>query len=87
MKRKKVPHRSTLASETSDRLYPGCLVKVNPGPDHGAQARINAGKIGIVIRHMTERDGVSSSPNVWQVLIDGKHMNFHALDLTPMTDE
>lgn len=77
-------HPSTSAS---DRLYPGCLVKVNPGPDHGAQARINAGKIGIVIRHMAEKDGVSSSPNVWQVVIEGKSMNFHALDLTPMTDE
>ena len=78
-----MPHPSTSAS---DRLYPGCLVRVNPGPDHGARARINAGKIGIVIRHMTEKDGVSSSPNVWQVVIEGKSMNFHALDLTLMTD-
>ena len=73
---------STLASEASAQLYPGCLVKVDPGPDHGARARIHEGKIGIVVKHVDLKDGVTSSPNIWQVVIEGKNMNFHALDLT-----
>lgn len=67
---------------TNGQLYPGCLVKVDPGFDHSAKARIHKGKIGIVVKHVGLKDGVTSSPNIWQVVIEGKNMNFHALDLT-----
>ena len=78
---------SQSSTSASDRLHPGCLVRIIPGPYHCPSARINAGKIGIVIKRMTEIDGVVSSPNVWQVMIGGKLVSLHALNIIPTANE
>jgi hypothetical protein len=71
---------STSATKVSARLYPGCLVKIILGPDHGAEAMIHEGKIGIVVNHIKPSKHIFSS-NIWQVLIEGKKRSFHAFDL------
>lgn len=71
---------STSPAEVSAGLYPGRLVKIILGPDHGPEARIHEGKIGIVVNHVKPSNAIFSS-NIWQVLIEGKNRNFHAFDL------
>ena len=63
-------------------ITPGCLVVIVPKPDSPLTARQNLGKVGLVIKNLTESDGIYSSPNIWGVLIDGRCQQFHALDLT-----
>lgn len=65
-------------------LRPGLLVRIQEKPDSPPLARCHAGSLGIVIKNLGFEDGVYSSPNMWSVLVAGKTMNFHKLDLEPV---
>ena len=58
-------------------LQPGMLVEVVEAADQGYYTKTLVGKIGLVVKNITAR----SSPNIWEVLIEEKTFNLHALDL------
>ena len=53
------------------------LVEVIEAKDQGYYEKVLVGKVGLVIKNTN----VKSSPNVWEVLIEDKIFNLHALDL------
>ena len=53
------------------------LVEVIEAKDQGYYEKVLAGKVGLVIKNTNAK----SSPNVWEVLIEDKIFNLHALDL------
>jgi len=63
-------------------VAPGDLAIIKLAPDQGVYVRRHVGKVCLVIRRLTQDDGVKSSPNIWEVLVDGMKMNLHILDLT-----
>ena len=65
-------------------VAPGDLAMVKLVPDQALWVRSLVGKICIVIRRLTIEDGVTSSPNIWEVLVDGHKMSLHILDLEPL---
>ena len=58
-------------------LQPGILVEVIEAADQGYFTKTLVGKIGLVVKNIKAK----SSPNVWEVLVEGKTFNLHALDL------
>lgn len=58
-------------------LQPGILVEVIEAADQGYLEKTLVGKIGLVVKNIKAK----SSPNVWEVLIEEKTFNLHALDL------
>lgn len=58
-------------------LQTGMLVEVIEAKDQGYYEKLLIGKVGLVIKNTN----VKSSPNVWEVLIEDKIFNLHALDL------
>lgn len=58
-------------------LQPGMLVEVVEAADQGYFTKTLIGKIGLVIKNISAK----SSPNIWEVLIEEKTFNLHALDL------
>ena len=58
-------------------LQPGMLVEVVEAADQGYYTKALVGKVGLVVKNIT----ASSSPNIWEVLIEEKTFNLHALDL------
>ena len=53
------------------------LVEVVEAADQGYYTKALVGKIGLVIKNTNAK----STPNVWEVLIEDKIFNLHALDL------
>lgn len=58
-------------------LQIGMLVEVVDAPDQGYYTKALVGKIGLIVKNTQAK----SSPNVWEVLIEEKIFNLHALDL------
>jgi hypothetical protein len=58
-------------------LQPGILVEVIEAADQGYLTKTLVGKIGLVIKNIK----TNSSPNIWEVLVEEKTFNLHALDL------
>jgi hypothetical protein len=62
---------------------PGDLVEFVYAPDQSLYHRKRfTGKLGVIIKRCDqyEHDGVYSSPNIYNVFIDGVYINLHALD-------
>jgi len=66
----------------SARHSPGDIVRVVQAPDQGGYIRNLAGSTGILIKNLDETDGVTSSKNIWSVLVSGKIIHLHILDFT-----
>jgi len=58
-------------------LQPGMLVEVVEAADQGYYTKALVGKVGLVVKNTNAK----SSPNIWEVLIEEKTFNLHALDL------
>ena len=59
----------------------GDLVEFIPAPDQSLYHRERfIGKLGLIIKRCDQLDGVTSSNNIYNVLIDGVCVNIHALD-------
>jgi hypothetical protein len=58
-------------------LVAGMLVEVIEAKDQGYYEKVLVGKVGLVIKNTNAK----SSPNVWEVLIEDKIFNLHAMDL------
>lgn len=58
-------------------LVSGMLVEVIEAKDQGYYEKLLIGKVGLVIKNTNAK----SSPNVWEVLIEDKIFNLHALVL------
>jgi len=56
----------------------GDLMRIIEAPDQAPWVRRDAGKVCLLIRNLGKSDG---SPNMWEVLIEGRIMNVHKLDL------
>ena len=67
------------------KIEPGDLMQVCHAPDQPPWTRSLVGKKCIVIRRLTQADGVTSSPNIWEILVDGVLMDVHKLDLAWVT--
>lgn len=67
-------------------MKPGDLMRIKHAPDQTPWVRSLVGHHCIIIRNLTEADGVTSSPNIWQVLICGTTMDVHKLDLEPIDE-
>ena len=63
-------------------IKPGDLMMIVNVPDQPPWIRKLAGKRCIVIRNLTQADGVTSSPSMWDVLVDDYTIRVHALDLS-----
>jgi hypothetical protein len=59
----------------------GDLMRIKHATDQTPWARWQVGKLCLVLRNLTPAEGVVSSPNIWEVIIDGALMNIHKLDL------
>lgn len=57
---------------------------IRSAPDQPPWVRSLAGSRCVVIRHLGPNDGVTSSPNIWEILVDGRIMDVHTLDLEPV---
>jgi archaellum component FlaG (FlaF/FlaG flagellin family) len=42
---------------------------------------MHAGKLCLVIKNLTQEDGVTSTTNAWDVLLEGRILRVHKLDL------
>jgi len=49
--------------------------------DQASWVRSLAGQSCVLIRNMTPEDGVTSSKNIWEVLVGGQVVSVHKLDL------
>lgn len=58
-------------------LQPGMLVEVIEAADQGYFTKTLVGKIGLVVKNIKTK----GSQNIWEVLIEEKTFNLHALDL------
>ena len=67
-------------------MKPGDLMRIKHAPDQTPWARWQVGKLCLVVRNLGPADGVVSSPNIWEVIIDGEVMNVHKLDLEPIDE-
>lgn len=62
---------------------PGDLVTIIRAPDQNIQFMSKLiGKIGLVLNHLSEKDGIYSSRNMYTVLVEGKNIHLHALDMS-----
>jgi archaellum component FlaG (FlaF/FlaG flagellin family) len=62
-------------------MKPGDIMRIIKAKDQTPWVRAEEGKLCLLIRNLGEADGVLSSPNIWEVLVDGKVMSVHKLDL------
>lgn len=58
-------------------LQPGMLVEVVEAADQGYYTKALVGKVGLVVKNTNYK----TIPNIWEVLIEEKTFNLHALDL------
>lgn len=56
-------------------------MRISSVPDQSSYVQTLRGKLCVVVRHCTAAHGVVSSRNIWDVLVDGKIISLHALDL------
>lgn len=69
------------------RYEPGNIVRVVHANDAGAYIHKNfVGKTGMLVKNLNEVDGVTSSKNIWSVLIDGKIVHLHVLDFVEISE-
>ena len=59
-------------------MKPGDLMRIIEVPDQTPWVRREAGKVCLLIRNLEKSDG---SPFMWEVLIEGRVMTVHKLDL------
>lgn len=62
-------------------MKPGDLMRIKNSPDQTLWIREIAGQNCILIRNMTPDDGVTSSKNIWHVLVGDRIVSLHKLDL------
>jgi len=67
-------------------MKPGDLMRIKHAPDQTPWTRRKVGKTCLVIRNLGPDDGVVSSPNIWEVLVEGEIMSVHKLDLEPIDE-
>lgn len=65
----------------SSHISVGRLMQISSVPDQSLYVQSLRGKLCVVVRHCTAEHGVVSSRNIWDVLVDGKVISLHALDL------
>jgi hypothetical protein len=69
------------------RYEPGNIVRVVAGRLAAAYIHKNfVGKTGMLVKNLNEVDGVTSSKNIWSVLIDGKIVHLHVLDFVHISE-
>ena len=62
-------------------MKPNDIMRIIKAKDQAPWVRAEEGKLCLLIRNLGEADGVLSSPNIWEVLVDGRVMSVHKLDL------
>jgi archaellum component FlaG (FlaF/FlaG flagellin family) len=67
-------------------MKPGDLMRIIHAPDMTPWVRAKVGKTCILIRNLSPDDGVLSSPNIWEVLVDGGILHVHKLDLESVNE-
>lgn len=65
-------------------MKPGDLMRIVKVPDQGSWIHVHEGKTCLLIRNLGPEDGVVSSPNMWDVLLEGKVIRIHKLDMEPI---
>lgn len=68
------------------RYEPGNIVRVVHANDAGDYIHILVGKTGMLVKNLNEVDGITSSKNIWSVLIDGKIVHLHVLDFVEISE-
>jgi len=69
------------------RYEPGNIIRVIHAADQGTYIQKNfVGKTGMLVKNLGEVDGVTSSKNIWSVLIDGKIVHLHVLDFVEISE-
>jgi len=68
-------------------VKPGDLMRIKYAPDQTPWVRSLAGQNCVLIRNMTPEDGVTSSKNIWEVLVGGQVVSVHKLDLEVISEE
>lgn len=63
-------------------IKPGDLMMIVHAPDQPPWIRKLAGKRCIVIKNLTQADGITSSPSMWDVFVNDCIIRVHALDLS-----
>lgn len=63
------------------RIEPGDLAVIRYAGDQTPWVRRLVGSYCVVVRNLTPAEGVTSSRNIWEVLVDGRVISVHALDL------
>jgi hypothetical protein len=66
---------------------PGDLAVIKLAPDQTLYVRKLAGKTCVVLKNLTAEDGVFSSRNMWDVLVEGQVVRVHRLDLMRLEDD
>lgn len=69
------------------KIEPGDLMVIKHAGDQPPWTRSLVGKMCIVIKNLTQEDGVTSSPNIWKVMVDGVSVDVHLLDLEQVPSE
>lgn len=67
-------------------MKPGDIMRIKHAPDQSAWERSHVGMICLLIRNLGPEDGVVSSPNMWDVLVEGKVIRLHKLDLEKLDE-
>ena len=67
-------------------MKPGDIMRIKWAPDQSAWERSHVGMICLLIRNLGPGDGVVSSPNMWDVLVEGKVIRLHKLDLEVVSE-
>lgn len=68
------------------KYKPGDLVNIVKSPDQNTVfMSAIIGKVGLIINHLKEEDGVYSSHHMYNVLVDGRLLHLHALDLSMLS--
>jgi len=62
-------------------MKPGDIMRIKVAGDQPHWVRMHAGKLCLIIKNLTQEDGVTSTTNAWDVLLEGRILRVHKLDL------
>ena len=62
-------------------MKPGDIMRIKQAPDQGEWIRSHVGKVCLLIQNTPPIIALSGSPNMWEVLVEGKVIHLHKLDL------
>lgn len=65
-------------------MKPGDLMRIVKVGDQASYITKLEGSLCVLIRNLGSEDGVVISPNIWDVLVEGRVMRIHKLDMEPI---